>query len=1100
MSTIKPARSGIDASNLDEVLKASQSTKTALQGGQQQYETPAWMAEACATLLPTFYPAAALDPQCAGGNLLKDLYGRKYGMEIDKRFSEVEDGVSRVTGNCVDTIRTLQELYPEKRFDCLVANPPFGLRLKVGDGVNEDSTAYTWRKIMEISSEHAMGYFIANWKTIERLKIHQHPAAYLYQRVPVGVWSQCEVEIGIVHWLKGREHNLTTVIYSTIEEARLKMATAINPPNRWGYSESNLITSDEWTQLQTVVAEERGRQPEWNISIDREGMLRTYLSTRAKVKIKQSEVMKLVRIENCHPLTLTTEKETRVLMQELIESGAYKIQPAAKRAIAAALAEVKSLGAPIRHVTNFELVAYADEEEKLVCKTVHPAMALTVGKSYDVLTGTYTFVEKFKRKKIHYNEETEETTVAEHCCALSGEDRFIAIRDDGGMVFRFMDRPEKPTDYPEILLWQLFKEPNVTTIADLNPEQYEANLATMDLTQTLAGFTFYPGQRDYYARIGCKNYALVAADVGTGKTLGALTLVALKNPRRTLIIAPQGTMRSSGDKDSDEDDAEYSPSQWVQEIERFAPTEPVFQLFGKNDYYNILAANGGELPPGIYISYPQAMFHNDSFEHLPDSWGSEEWKDQSSDYQIAEKKFCTKFDLPYSANRLQENCYSAGIGKRHGGIRCIGKASLSSLIGEVWDMVIVDEAHLMCNPDAHVTESLLLMQPKYRFAMTATPIPNVVTNLFTLMGWLCVPDWYKGERRNAAWPYAVNESTRFEETFLAYETDLTQQSMNKANGMKSWKNSAMKTSPIISSPARLLKLLKPTLAYISKEECNPSLVPCEVIDVRVPMGEDQNKLYGHYLNRGVFLTKYKNPLVAARVQTSKLRGICAAPAEESTAPYICGSNMNGKTWAIMALICASLERGEQAVFISARVNQTNTIERLLVDAGIPIARIDRTVKSALHAAESQRFKRGDARVMLMGIKCAVGHSYPACPNLIIGSLEWSFGSLHQGKGRVHRLNSLFPVKIYCVLHSNSIEEMLFDRVALKADAATLCLHGRRLPRDFKTMDASEVLAEHMLSFKVTDSTVQSEVEAEIKWPELRAKLSAALITPHRKAA
>ena len=127
--------------------------------------------------------------------------------------------------------------------------------------------------------------------------------------------------------------------------------------------------------------------------------------------------------------------------------------------------------------------------------------------------------------------------------------------------------------------------------------------------------------------------------------------------------------------------------------------------------------------------------------------------------------------------------------------------------------------------------------------------------------------------------------------------------------------------------------------------------------------------------------------------------------------------------------------------------------------------------------------------MLMGIKCAQGHSFDGCPNLIIGSLEWSYGSLHQAKGRVWRLTSKRPVKVWCVLHKNSIEELLFDRVATKQDAATICLRGMRVPRDFMPVDAAEVLAEHVVDYEQADT--RNELHCETLWPELRTQLIAA---------
>jgi hypothetical protein len=106
----------------------------------------------------------------------------------------------------------------------------------------------------------------------------------------------------------------------------------------------------------------------------------------------------------------------------------------------------------------------------------------------------------------------------------------------------------------------------------------------------------------------------------------------------------------------------------------------------------------------------------------------------------------------------------------------------------------------------------------------------------------------------------------------------------------------------------------------------------------------------------------------------------------------------------------------------------------------------------------------------------------------VGSLEWSYGTLNQAQGRVWRLTSPKPVKIWVVLHENTVEELLFDRVAVKQDAATLCLHGTRVPRDFKTLDSSEVLAEHIVNYNAGDGEILSESECELQWHELRQQL------------
>jgi hypothetical protein len=152
-----------------------------------------------------------------------------------------------------------------------------------------------------------------------------------------------------------------------------------------------------------------------------------------------------------------------------------------------------------------------------------------------------------------------------------------------------------------------------------------------------------------------------------------------------------------------------------------------------------------------------------------------------------------------------------------------------------------------------------------------------------------------------------------------------------------------------------------------------------------------------------------------------------------------------------------------------------------------------------HNAESNRFKRGAARVLLMGIKCAKSYSYDLCPNLIVASLEYAYGSLHQAMGRVWRVASKYPVATYCILHQHSIEETMFDIVATKKDAATICLHGERVPRDFHPVTLEEILATHLNQAAHRPiSNSRDEAECESDWPRLRTQLEATtVIAPWR---
>jgi SNF2 family DNA or RNA helicase len=416
--------------------------------------------------------------------------------------------------------------------------------------------------------------------------------------------------------------------------------------------------------------------------------------------------------------------------------------------------------------------------------------------------------------------------------------------------------------------------------------------------------------------------------------------------------------------------------------------------------------------------------------------------------------------------------------------------------------MILDEAHLMSNPRSTITQRILRMQPEYRYALTATPIPNKVENVFPLMGWLCVPGWYKGDVENPRWPFANSTKGRsdFNRLFVATETDLNQKAKNASYSPKH--------SPIISQPTRLLKLLNPTKAHISKIDCNPDMVPCEIIETRVPMGEEQARMYAYFMNiENVQVTN--NHMMKAGVQLNYLRGACASPMHGEHASWlrlateiknedgeiikegwVPKSQFTPKIVATLEKALECIEKGEQVTIVYCRTQMGSELARRLDQAGVSYSRIDSTVKH--HSTEASAFKRNKTRVMLMGIKCAQAYSFQECSNLIIASLEWSYGVFNQALGRVYRLNSPRPVKVYVILMQNSIEEAMYDKLGSKEDTAKICLHGERVPRNTVPMDANEIFADHLGIFGTSNHETVSEYLCEDLWPDLRDKFEEAI--------
>ena len=797
------------------------------------------------------------------------------------------------------------------------------------------------------------------------------------------------------------------------------------------------------------------------------------------------------------PMSLVIALSDRQRLQKLMKHPKCLISNEAVELIDFALASSKRIARPLREPTAYEKVAYVDEKKELMCikdaDEEDDGMALTKGNVYHFRSRAMGYVEPFTKQKMHYNEETKEVTSRIHQMSLEGKDFALTTVDDRGWKINFRDHPTIKQDIDEVKIWEFFEQPTIPTLAEEEKEQFDNALEILDYMENAGtiDFEFFPGQKKYIAQAACAESALISAETGCGKTLIAICLCMLKMAGRALIVAPKGTVKDSEGKFNEV----TKPSQWTQEFNKFAPGIPVYQLFGKKDYEKLLKQNGGELPYGVFLSYDHVMF-KDGMEQLPSTWYQKK-KDTEELYRKHAKQDGIKLPpLIDSFGTRDRVNYHFGVGHtksydcydNHGNetgekfaIKCVHSPCLATKIGhDFWDMVILDEAHLICNLESQITRNFIRLQPKYKFALSATPIPNMVWNIFSLMGWLCVPNWYQGHKLNPRWPYKLNEIADFKKEFVTNERDHTLAQIHKETGRGP---TYIKKSPVISQPAKLLKLLRPTVAFISKTQCNPDMPKSNVYDIRVPMTNEQRMNYTHFMNPGNI--PVTDPRFRYGVQMAYLRGISANP-KDTDYNLFSKTNFTPKILCIMETILNIVGKGEQVIHVSARHGMTNEIADRLDRAKINYARIDGD--SPDKAREASKFKDGEVPVLLMGIKCAQAFSFEQCKNLIIGSLEWSYGVFNQALGRIYRLTSKEDVNVYVMLHKNSIEELMFDKLGSKEDAATICLHGKRVPREVKVLGSDEVLAEHVTGYDALASgTEDGESYIEKQWEKLLKK-------------
>ncbi|HLJ82344.1 MAG TPA: DEAD/DEAH box helicase, partial [Ktedonobacterales bacterium] len=59
--------------------------------------------------------------------------------------------------------------------------------------------------------------------------------------------------------------------------------------------------------------------------------------------------------------------------------------------------------------------------------------------------------------------------------------------------------------------------------------------------------------------------------------------------------------------------------------------------------------------------------------------------------------------------------------------------SFNKIGGRPWDLLIVDEAHLLANPDSKRRRSVAQLRTRWRLLLTATPVANKLTDLYSLI-------------------------------------------------------------------------------------------------------------------------------------------------------------------------------------------------------------------------------------------------------------------------------------------------------------------------------------------------------------------------------
>lgn len=297
---------------------------------------------------------------------------------------------------------------------------------------------------------------------------------------------------------------------------------------------------------------------EYNLRLTPTGSLRV----NTEGMTNYSLVWRLQKIHGLTAMALTTTKSDRQLLQVIMDEyekqmdmrePRFTVSSEAAESVDEAIEASLTPVPPILPLTPYEKLGAIDELGKLQARTTFGSPSdktkphIIKNEMYEIHVSSRKYTRSYSRTKMHVSKQTNNTYTKVHECELNGNDTIFSFSDENKKYFIFREHPDSTYEISEQKMWDYFLEPEIPTIKDLNPEQWEEHNEMLDWLEDMGDGTwkYFQGQRDFLSSFSMLDSGLLAWEMGGGKTLAAFSLFYLKNAKRALFIVPKGTSKGS---------------------------------------------------------------------------------------------------------------------------------------------------------------------------------------------------------------------------------------------------------------------------------------------------------------------------------------------------------------------------------------------------------------------------------------------------------------------------------------------------------------------------------------------------------------------------
>lgn len=306
-----------------------------------------------------------------------------------------------------------------------------------------------------------------------------------------------------------------------------------------------------------------------------------------------------------------------------------------------------------------------------------------------------------------------------------------------------------------------------------------------------------------------------------------------------------------------------------------------------------------------------------------------------------------------------------------------------------WNIVVIDEAQAIKNPFARRTEALKQIPKRVAIASTGTPLENHLTDLWSITDFVL--------------PELLGDLSAFQD---AYSDD-------------------------VSGAIALEPLISPILLRRKVEDVASDLPSRIDIPQSIELGEEAAWQYDR-LRRDI-IEKYGQGARLAAL--TKLRMFCTHPflTEEADGDPAESSTKYTRLTEILDEIILSDEK--VLVFTSFRKMIEILVDDLSRRFGIYTDYIDGSVEVTERQKRIDRFGKhpGAALLVLNPRAAGTGLNIAHANHVIHYNLEWNPAVEDQASARAYRRGQTRPVTVHRLFHSNTIEEIIDQRIQKKRE-------------------------------------------------------------------